>query len=103
MSSEIINPSQSQLRSLLPVSRPSVAKLSRSSKSETLIVYEKYHISSWKIARLVVQAFKLENSWQTARHYRRQAYLPPPSRVRSIKARAARRISSATRASGETN
>src|SRR5437762_2333350 len=53
MSSEIINPSQSQLRSLLPVSRPSVAKWSRSSKSETLIGSEKYHTSIWKIASLV--------------------------------------------------
>src|SRR5438034_11470889 len=53
MSSEIINPSQSQLRSLLPVSRPSVAKWSRSSKSETLIGYEKYHTSIWKITSLV--------------------------------------------------
>src|SRR5215471_1887087 len=53
MSSETINPSQSQLRSLLPVSKPSVAKRSRSSKSETLIGYEKYHTSIWKIASLV--------------------------------------------------
>src|SRR5215470_5175358 len=72
MSSETINPSQSQLRSLLPVSRPSVAKRSTSSKSDTFIGYEKYHISIWKIAGLAVSSCQPRNGNRSGWKHRRQ-------------------------------
>src|SRR2546430_7695791 len=86
--SDTIKPNQIQLRSGLPVSNASRSISSMSSKSEILLVTLLIVLVKHPYRGIVVKPRHLDN---------------PPARVRSMTERAALQISSATRASGETN